>query len=421
MSWIQGFAAFTARRGLYFGWIVVAVTFLTLLTASAVRGLPGVIIKPLEGEFGWDRAAISFAVAVSLFMYGLAGPISGRLIDRFGPRWVTVGGILLATVGSAALLVAQTLFELNLWWGVLVGLGSGAMAVVLGAAIATRWFFTRRGLVTGILGAGMSAGQLIFVPLMMALTLSYGWRAAVVLTLLFLVLVVLPLAILFLRNEPADLGLAPFGAPPAVTIAAGPVATPLGRALRTADFWLLACSFFICGFTTTGLIGTHLIPHALEHGFSESVAAGSLAVLGAMNVVGTTASGYLTDRYNPRLLLMLYYGFRAVSLVFLPFAVDNLSLTVFAVLFGLDYIATVPPTVALTADRFGRASVGTLFGWIFCAHQVGAAVSSYGGGLARVWFGDYQLAFLAAGGLAFVAAALSLRISAEEQPAPAPT
>jgi sugar phosphate permease len=415
-------AALAARIGIHYGWIVVGVTFLALLASAGIRSLPGVVIKPLEDEFGWDRAGISLVIAISLIGYGLAGPLSGGLVDRFGPRIVMLAGLLLTIVGSAAMTVISTLLELTLWWGILVGVSSGAVAIVLGAAVANRWFVARRGLVVGIFGAGFSAGQLIFVPAMMSLTLAYGWRAAVGLGVAVLALIVVPLTVLLMRDQPAEVGLRPYGAetaPPGQGALDGPL-TPMSEALRTADFWLLAGSFFICGWTSIGLIGTHLIPHAVEHGFAAQTAAGALAVLGAMNMVGTTLSGYLTDRFNPRRLLAAYYAFRAVSLVLLPFVGDVAGLMVFAILFGLDYIATVPPTVALTADRFGRRSVGIVFGWISCGHQIGAAIASYTGGVARVWMGDYTLAFLVAALLGFVAAGLSLRIFVPARPAPAP-
>jgi predicted MFS family arabinose efflux permease len=283
----------------------------------------------------------------------------------------------------------------------------------MGASIANLWFVAQRGFVTGLLSAGVSAGQLVFVPAMMALTVTFGWRAALGLLAVVLGLVILPLALALMRSDPADVGLKPYGATANPATAAAPVGrlTPLAEALRTRDFWLLAGSFFVCGFTTNGLIGTHLIPHAIEHGFTEYEAAGALALVGAMNVVGTTASGYLTDRYDPRRLLAIYYGFRALSLAFLPWVHDTLSLTVFAIVYGLDFIATVPPTVALTADRFGRRSIGTIFGWIFLSHQIGAAVASLSAGVVRVWLGDYVAAFLASALLGFIAAAVCLRIT----------
>ncbi|HEX2173310.1 MAG TPA: MFS transporter, partial [Dehalococcoidia bacterium] len=406
--------------GIYYGWIVVAVTFLTLLVAAGVRGAPGIIIIPIEGEFGWDRASISLAIAVNLVAYGLASPLSGRLINRFGTRAVTIWALVLSIVGTLGVLIMRSLVELNLWWGIVVGVGTGAIAMTLAATVATRWFGARRGLVTGILGAGSSAGQLVFVPAMMALTGAFGWRAAIALGAAALVLLCLPLVAVFLRNDPAELGLQPLGSDqPAAGATAPAEAVSIGRALRTGDFWLLAGSFSLCGFTTIGVINTHFIPHALEHGFTTEIAAGALAVIGAMNVVGTMASGYLTDKFNPRLLLAIYYGLRAASLVALPFIGDPVGLTIFAVFFGLDYIATVPPTVALAADRFGRAAIPVVFGWIFCAHQLGAAVSSYLAGLMRVWLGDYQVAFIGAGLLGFIAVALSLGISsASKEPAP---
>lgn len=410
-TWVVRLAS---SSGIYYGWVVVAITLLAMLVSAGLRQAPGVVIRPLEDEFGWNRAATAAAVAVSLLTYGLAGPFTGRLMDHFGVRVVTLGGLLLTATGSAATLFITSLVELHVWWGVVVGLGSGALATVLGAAVANRWFIAKRGLVVGLLSAGISAGQLVFVPAMMGLTLAFGWRAALGLLAALLGLVVLPLAALLIRSDPADVGLRPYGAaastPAQAAAAAGPV-TPLAKALRSRDFWLLAGSFFVCGFTTNGLIGTHLIPHAVEHGFSEYEAAGALALVGAMNVIGTTISGYFTDRYDPRRLLAIYYGCRAVSLVFLPWVHDTMGLVVFAVIYGLDFIATVPPTVALTADRFGRRSIGTIFGWIFFSHQVGAATASFGAGVVRVWMGDYVAAFLAAALLGFVAAAVCLRIT----------
>jgi sugar phosphate permease len=410
-----------SRWGIYYGWLVVAVTFLALLVAAGVRQAPGVVIKPLEAEFGWDRASISFAVAISLLMYGLAGPFGGRMMDRFGPRRVMLWAMVLAVAGSAAMLAMSTLVELTLWWGVVVGLATGALAMVAGATVANRWFVARRGFVIGLLGAGVSAGQLIFLPAMMALTLVFDWRSAIGLMMGVLGIVVLPLGLLVLRDQPADVGLEAYGATAEsrAEVAGGGLFTPLSQALRSGDFWLLSGSFFVCGFTSNGLIGTHFIPHAVEHGFTEYTAAGAMALIGAMNVVGTTMSGYLTDRYNPRVLLAIYYGFRAVSLVMLPLVSDILGLTVFAIMFGLDYIATVPPTAVLTADRFGRRSVGLLFGWISFSHQVGGAAAAYGGGLVYNYLGDYQVAFLAAGALGFIAAALSLRIAPRGRALPA--
>jgi MFS family permease len=411
----------TAASGLYYGWLVVALALVIATVSAGTRMASGVLIKPLEAEFGWDRAAISLSLAIGLLASGLGAPFGGRLIDRFGPRRTVLGALGLTLASTVGTIFMTSLLQLTLWWGLVLGLGTGALSGVLGPVVASRWFVARRGLVTGLLGGGSSAGQLVFIPLLMGLTVTIDWRAALAAMALLLGLL-LPLAWLVMRDEPASVGLEPYGAAaagPSALAASGPL-TPLGQALRSLDFWLLAGSFFVCGFTTAGLIGTHFIPHAIEYGFTEQAAAGALAIIGAMNIIGTLASGYLTDRFNPRFLLATYYGLRAASLLLLPFVHDLVGLSVFAVIFGLDFIATVPPTVALAADRFGKRSLGAIYGWIFFSHQVGSATASWGGGLVRVWFGDYQLAFLAGGALGFIAAALCLRITRGPRPARAP-
>jgi predicted MFS family arabinose efflux permease len=278
--------------------------------------------------------------------------------------------------------------------------------------LAARWFVSRRGMVTGIIGAGSSAGALIFIPLMNTILDAAGWRTAILIGAVML-LALVPLVLLIVRDSPAQAGIEAYGAEnaPAGEAVAAARTTPMFEALRTRDFWLLAGSFFVCGFTSNGLIGTHLIPHALEHGFTSNVAAGALALIGAFNVVGTICSGYLTDRFNPRVLLATYYAFRAASLVLLPAVTTETGLIIFSIMFGLDYIATVPPTVALTAERFGRASLASVFGWISFTHMVGGAVASYGSGVARDMFGDYTMAFLISALFGFIAAGLSLRIN----------
>ncbi|MBK9711797.1 MAG: MFS transporter [Kouleothrix sp.] len=397
----------------FYGWVVVAVTALALVVSAGVRSAPGVMIHPLEVDMGWSRAAISFAVSIGLVLYGFTGPFVGRLMDRFGPRMVLVGGMILIAASMAAGALMTRLWQLNLFWGALSGLGTGVAAQVLGATVANRWFVARRGLVMGIFGAATSAGQLIFVPLLVWLVVTIGWRASTLVLAGAALALVLPV-LLLMRNSPADLGQRPYGAPD-VPQADTPSAAPaeggvMRQAVRAPEFWLLAGSFFICGATSNGLIGTHLIAHAIDHGIAEVTAASVLALMGAMNFVGTLASGWLTDRYNPRRLLAWYYGFRGLSLLLLPFVHSFGGLAVFAVLFGLDYIATVPPTAALVADIFGRKHVGAVFGWVFCAHQIGAALAAWLGGVVRDATGDYGVAFIAAGVLAITAAGLSLRI-----------
>ena len=411
---------------LYYGWVVVAVVFLALLVSAGVRAAPAILINPLETEFGWGRAAISFAASVGLLLYGLSGPVAGWLMDRFGPKKITLVGIALIGGSTLAGAAMTELWQLNLFWGVLSGAGTGVVAPVLGATVANRWFVERRGLVLGVFGAAASAGQLVSVPALMWLVVAVGWREGTVYlaTVAFLMLV----PILFLmRDDPSRIGLRPYGAPEGETAAEeSPAPEPgtaanapseareggvLSRAFKTPEFWLLSGSFFICGASSNGIIGVHFVPHSIDHGIPEVTAASALALMGAMNFVGTIASGWLTDRYDPRKLLAIYYSLRGLSLLLLPFVTDFSGLAIFAVFFGLDYIATVPPTVALVADRFGRLNVGAVFGWVFLSHQVGAALASYLGGVARDSLGDYTLAFLAAGALAILAALMAYLIN----------
>ena len=396
---------------LHYGWVVVAITALTLIISAGVRSAPGVMVVPLEQGMHWSRGAISFAVSIGLLCYGLTAPLSGWLIDRIGPRWVMFAGLAIMGASMLASAWMSALWQLDLFWGALSGVGTGVVALVLGAAVANRWFATRRGLITGIFGASTSAGQLVFYPLLVWYVGAFGWRSSVLMLAAVAGLLLLPV-LLLMRNAPADMGLRPYGAAgeaPAVASAAGDVGV-LRRAVATPAFWLLTITFFICGATSNGLIGTHFIPHVGDHGISPNIAAGLLAIMGAMNFVGTIVSGWLTDRFDPRKLLAWYYGFRGLSLLLLPFVTSYAGLTVFAVMFGLDYIATVPPTTALVADTFGRRHVGTVFGWIFCAHQIGAALAAWLGGVAHDQFGHYGTAFLVAGILAVTAAGLALRI-----------
>jgi sugar phosphate permease len=395
----------------YYGWIVVAVTALTLIVSAGVRSAPAVFILPMEHDTGWSRAAIAVAVATGLLLFGLAGPPAGRLMDRFGPRPIMLLGLGLAGLSMVISAAITDLWQLYLFWGMLSGVGTGLAAAVLGAAVANRWFVARRGLVLGIFGGATSGGQLVFIPLLMSLVLSVQWRQATLL-LGLIVLVVLAPVLLLMRDDPRDVGLEPYGGPPPAPVArVAPGSGVMRTALRTPEFWLLAGSFFVCGATSNGLIGTHFIPHSVDHGIPAVTAAGALALMGAMNFVGTVGSGWLTDRIDPRKLLAFYYTFRGLSLVLLPFITFEAGLTFFAILFGLDYIATVPPTVALTADTFGRRHVATVFGWVFLSHQVGAALAASLGGVAKEVFGDYMLAFVVAGILAVMGGLMALMIN----------
>lgn len=376
--------------------------------SAGVRSAPGVFLLPMEQDLGLSRSSVSLAVSLGLLVYGLSAPFSGKLIDNHGARAVAVAGLIVVAGSMALSAVAQNAVHLSLYFGLLSGIGTGLLGSVLGATIAARWFVKHRGLVIGIFGAATSAGQLVFLPLLASLTTGIGWRTTSLWIAVGAALLILPVAAV-VRNDPARLGLPPYGGTVAVE-PARPDPTVMRRALRSGDFWLLVATFGICGLTSNGIVGTHFIAHAVEHGFTEAVAAGTLAVMGAFNFVGTIASGWLTDRFDPRRLLLTYYGFRGLSLFIIPIIHDRVGLAAFAVLFGLDYIATVPPTVALAADRFGRENVGTVYGWVFASHQAGAALAAWGGGFIRQESGSYTAAFVVAGMMAVMAGAAALGI-----------
>jgi sugar phosphate permease len=401
----------TRRSTFFYGWIVVAVTAIVVLVTAGVRSAPGAFLLTMTTEPGWSTASVSFAAAAGLVVFGLSGPLSGWLMARIGVRAVVLASLAITGAALIATSLVREIWQLTVAFGLVSGLGTGLVASVLGPTVATRWFVHNRGLVTGILGASTSTGQLIFFPLLTALAVTVGWRTgAVVLGVLALALV-LPV-ILWVRDDPADVGARPLGVTEGA-IAPSRRSDPgvMRRAVRTSDFWFLAGTFFVCGATSNGLVGQHFIPHAVDHGFTAVAASGALAVMGLFNFVGTIASGWLTDRVDPRRLLLVYYGFRGVSLLFLPFIHDAVSIGAFAILFGLDYIATVPPTVALVADRFGRHNVGIVYGWVFAAHMLGAAIAAWVAGIVRENVGDYTAAFVAAGWIAIVAgfAALAIR------------
>jgi predicted MFS family arabinose efflux permease len=405
-----------APSKIFYGWIVVGVAALVMLFSAGVRSAPGVFLVPIETETLWKREVISRAVAFGLFVFGFAAPFSGQFMDRFGPKRVVLIGLVVIAISMATSAMMTEVWQMNLLWGALSGIGTGLIGSVLGATVANRWFLEKRGLVTGIFGAATSAGFLVFAPLLQNITSNLGWRnASWVLAALPLVLI-LPI-VLLLKDNPSDVNEKPYGAPADFVKAQAAQAETgvMHSAVRSLTFWLLAITFFICGFTSNGLIGTHFIPYAISCGIPAGTAANTLAMMGMFNFVGTIASGWLTDRYDPRKLLGIYYAFRGLSLILLPFVSGTFGLTVFAVMFGLDYIATVPPTIKLCADSFGRKNVGTVYGWVFCAHQVGAAVASWFGGFAYDQLGNYVIAFVLAGVVGICAALLALQINRQKR------
>ena len=399
-------AANLARRNIHYGWVMVAVTFLVMLTTACALGAPGVLMPPLEKEFHWTTAEISGALALRLVLFGLIAPFAAGLMLRFGLKRVVASALTLILAGLGASMLMREMWQLVLFWGLFVGIGAGMTAIVLGATVATRWFTQRRGLVIGLLTASSATGQLAFLPFVAKLSETYGWRIALMLVC-GLLAVALVAVLLLLRDRPTDLGLFPYGeteaAPPAPVNTLSPIAM-LREAARTRTFWILFGTFFVCGASTNGLIQTHFVSLCGDYGLAAVTAASVLAMMGVFDFIGTIGSGWLSDRVDSRWLLFWYYGLRGLSLLYLPHADFTLwGLSPFAVFYGLDWIATVPPTLKLTAEKFGREKAGVVFGWIFAGHQLGAACIAFTAGYIRTTYLSYLPAFLIAGGLCLIA------------------
>jgi predicted MFS family arabinose efflux permease len=409
----------TRRFGQSYAFVVVGLIFTCLLVAAGLRSAPGVLLLPWVNDFGWSRATVSLAAAIGIFLFGLMGPFAAALMLSFGVRRVLVAALAMMSAATGISYFMTTSWELVLTWGVMSGLASGCVAMTLGATIVNRWFVNHRGLVMGILSASTSTGTLAFLPLLAVIAQYSGWRA-VVLTIAVASAALIPLVIWLLPEHPEDAGLQPYGSaegqiPVMRPIPQNPIKTAiltLRRAARRRDFWLLFGTFFVCGLTTNGLVGTHLIALCGDHGIGEVHASTLLAVMGGFDLVGTTASGWLTDRFNARNLLFIYYAIRGISLIYLPYSDFSFaSLSIFSVLFGLDWIATIPPTLKLTNQVFGDRDAPIIFGWIAAGHQAGAASAALFAGLVRQIEGGYLYAFVAAGVMALVAAVMSLTIA----------
>lgn len=400
-------------------WIAAGVTFLTLMASAGFRSAPSILIVPLEEAFGWSRADISLAVGVNVLLYGLVSPFAAALMERFGIRRVVMAALSLVALGSGCTVFVHAPWQLVILWGFVVGIGTGSMALVFAATVASRWFVARRGLVTGFLTAAAATGQLVFLPGLAHACVTWGWQS-VSLIVAACALAAVPLVFLFLGESPARRGLKPYGAGEEWTPPAPSAVNParlamdsLRKAVRVPSFWYLALSFFVCGLSTSGLMGTHFIPAAHDHGMSEPIAAGLLALIGVFDVIGTLASGWLTDRIDSRKLLFAYYGLRGLSLLILPsilFSSVHPSTLVFVIFYGLDWVATVPPTIHLCREVLGPERGTVVYGWVFAAHQIGGAVAAYGAGLLRVHFGDYALAFYIGAVMCLVASVLVLKV-----------
>jgi sugar phosphate permease len=417
----RALAARLDRLGVHYGWVIVAVTLSVSVTTAGAIGVPGALILPLTKEYGWDIGQISSALALRLVLFGLMAPFAAALIERYGIRNIVLAAVAMIITGLLIALGMRHVWQLVLSWGIIIGLGTGLTALVLGAIVSTRWFAERRGLVLGILTAANATGQLIFLPLAAALVERVGWRWALAPSVVGLVIAAI-LVVLFMADRPSDVGLLPYGAkkdgaPPATAPhsnfgeAIARAFTVLGQASKTPVFWILFATFFICGLSTNGLVQTHFIPLCVDFGMPQVEAASVLAMMGAFDFVGTIASGYLSDRVDNRWLLFWYYGLRGLSLLALPHSTFTIyGMSVFAAFYGLDWIATVPPTVRLAAKNFGPERAGIVFGWVFTAHQLGAAIAAFGAGLTRTELLTYVPAFYAAGGACIIASALVLLI-----------
>ncbi len=407
-------AARLERHRIHYGWVMAAVTFIVMLTTASALGAPGVLMPPLEKEFGWTTAEISGALALRLLLFGLIAPFAASLMIRFGLKRVVGVAIVLILTGLALSTRMTTRWELTVTWGLIVGIGSGMTAMVLGATVSSRWFAQRRGLVIGLLSASSATGQLAFLPLIAAISTAQGWRAAIGLVA-GLLAVALVLVLLFLRDRPSDVGQRAYGEPiDAPHPAPPPRISPLGTLREVSSsgtFWALFATFFICGASTNGLVQTHFVSLCADHGMIAVGAASVLAMMGIFDFAGTVGSGWLSDRYDARKLLFWYYGLRGLSLLYLPHADFTIQgLSPFAIFYGLDWIATVPPTLKLTTDTFGREKSGVVFGWIFMGHQLGAASIAWTAGVIRTSMETYAPAFVIAGALCMLAAIVALRV-----------
>ena len=410
----------TKKRLLHPAWFAVGVTFITLAITAGFRSASSVLIIPLEDAFGWGREQVSLAIAINVLVYGLVAPFAAALMERFGIRRVVMSALIAVSIGAGLTIFMNAPWQLMALWGFVIGASTGSLALVFAATVANRWFVQKRGIVIGALTASSATGQLIFLPGLSHLAEMNGWKS-VSLSITFVALALIPFVWLFLKERPQDAGVLPYGAPadwsePAKSsMGAGALAIDtLRQASKKKDFWYLFGSFFVCGLSTNGLIGTHFIPAAHDHGMGMTTAASLLALVGVFDVVGTIASGWLTDKYDPRKLLFIYYSLRGLSLLLLPsilFATVHPSTLVFVIFYGLDWVATVPPTIMLCRTILGPERATVVYGWVFVAHQIGGAIAAFGAAVLRVQFGDYAIAFYISAAMCLITSYFVLQIA----------
>ncbi len=402
-----------AIRKLHYAWVIAAVTFLILMVGAGVRAVPGVFVVPLENEFGWSRTTISLAVGINICLYGLLAPFAAATMDAFGVRRIMTVAVSAIGISIALTTLMTAAWQLIALWGVVLGFCIGFTTNVLAAQMASRWFVARRGMVLGILASAVATGQFLLLPLLAMVAVNFGWRT-MALVMAAIVLGLVPIVALLMRDRPEDKGLTAYGEAPGTKPAVRQTGNPVRQAfaglalgLRTRDFYIIAGTFFVCGASTNGLVGTHLIPACIDHGIPEIAAASLLASMAMFNFFGATGSGWLSDRVDARLLLSIYYGLRGLSLLILPFSFDTFyGLALFAMFYGLDWIATIPPTIKLIGQTFGREKTGVMYGWVTCVHQLGGASAAFFGGVFRDNFATYMHAFLISGLLCLLASIL---------------
>lgn len=406
-----------SKPKIHFAWWVLGITFVALLVGAGSRFSFGAYIKPLELEFHASRGGMGGISFLSFIVYGLSQPLVGGLVDRYGPRIVLSGSMVMIGAGLLLTSVTDNFWSLRLAFGVIASIGFAGSSSVAASVIAAQWFVKRRGLAIGLLTAAFSLGQMVIVPMSIYLISQIGWRDAFRVLAMIMLIGILPLVAIFLRSKPQEIGIRPFGAgddwveKPLPKRARGLWSPDLGKIFRSPYFWPLALPYFICGFTTSGLMDTHLIPFAQEMHMHKADVATTISLLALFNFFGSAAAGYFSDRWDKGKMLVAIYGLRVFTVLFLLTVREPLALMIFGVAFGLVDFATVAPTSALSAELFSGSSLGMVYGWISLSHQLGAASGSFIPGLLYDWTGGYQASFILASGMLIFSCLVSLRLT----------
>ncbi|MBY4605175.1 MULTISPECIES: MFS transporter [Bacillus] len=397
-------------KRLHYAWIIVSVTFLILLAVQGVRLSFGAFVEPWERQFSMDRGTISLISTISFIVYGISQPVIGRLVDKWGARAVLSWSALLTGVSIFLTYLVTSPWQLFLLYGLGVSLGVGGASNVAASVLVVNWFSKKRGLAFGIMEAGFGAGQMLLVPGSLMLIHWFSWKLTVVVLGLLLIVIVFPAALLMLRNNPSEKNTEPIGGLAAAEkeTASKTTALSVTGMFRMKQFWFLILPFLICGFTTVGLMDTHLIPFSHDHGFSTTVTSAAVSLLAGFNIAGILLSGIVADRWSSRKILCFLYAVRALSIVILIYSHEPYLLLAFAILFGLVDFATVAPTQMLATQYFQNYSIGLMIGWLSLAHQIGSALGAYVPGVIYTVTGEYTLAFYLSIGMLVLASVMNV-------------